>query len=84
MRSPSSNFEAAPTSCFAHLRSDEPYEAQFDLMYDDIDAAHTSFERAGFAVTEIEVGKIHRAFNATAPERFSVRVLDSHAGNRVV
>ena len=66
------------------LEDDEPYEAQFDLMYDDIEDAHASFERAGFVVTEIENGKIHRAFNATAPERFSVRVLDSHAGNRVV
>lgn len=66
------------------LRESGLHEAPFDLMYDNVDDACASFERAGFAVTEIEKGAIHRAFTATAPERFSVRVLDTHAGNRVV
>ena len=63
---------------------DELHEAAFDLMYDDLDAAHTMFAAAGFEVSDIEVGRIHRGFNATAPERFVIRVLDSHADDRVV
>ena len=59
-------------------------EAPFDLMYDDVDAAHTSFRARGFSVSEIQKGRIHRSFHATAPEQFRIQVLDSHAGQRKV
>ncbi|MEN0060628.1 MAG: VOC family protein [Myxococcota bacterium] len=59
-------------------------DAAFDLMFDDLDAAHERFREQGFEVTEIETGRIHRSFYATAPERFRIQVLDSHVGNRVV
>lgn len=66
------------------LEDESLHEAPFDLMFDDIDAAHTRFGEAGFEVTGIEDGRIHRSFQATAPERFRVQVLDSHAGKRAV
>ena len=59
--------------------------APFDLMYDDLDAAHASFREHGFEVTEIRTrGRMHRSFSATAPEQYRITVLDSHAGNREV
>ena len=60
------------------------YEAPFDLMYEDIEAAHERFAAAGFDVTEIAEGRIHRSFTATAPESFVIEVNDSHAGRRPV
>lgn len=63
---------------------DEVGDAPFDLMYDDLDAAHTSFGEQGFEVTAIRDGRIHRSFYATAPEGFRIQVLDSHVGERVV
>lgn len=59
-------------------------DAPFDLMYDDIDAAHASFAEHGYTVTDVEDGRIHRSFYATAPEGYRIQVLDSHAGSRVV
>ena len=59
-------------------------DAPFDLMYDDLDAAHASFTEHGFSVSAIESGRVHRNFYATAPEQYRIQVLDSHAGDRVV
>jgi hypothetical protein len=64
--------------------ADATSDASFDLMYDDVDAAHTRFLAEGFEVTDIKDGKIHRSFYATAPERFRLQVLDSHAGGRAI
>lgn len=58
--------------------------AEFDLMFDDLDAAHSVFAAQGFTVSAIETGRIHRSFEATAPEDFTLQVVDSHAGQRVV
>ncbi|MEO1338639.1 MAG: VOC family protein [Myxococcota bacterium] len=65
-------------------KDDQPTEASFDLMYADLDAAHALFRAEGFEVTEIQNGKIHRSFYATAPEAYRIQVLDSHAGDRPV
>ena len=59
-------------------------EAPFDLMYDDLDAAHTTFRERGFSVSEIRRGGVHRSFLATAPEHYRIKILDSHAGDRIV
>ena len=60
-------------------------DAPFDLMYDDLDAAHAAFRKQGFEVTAIrDSGRVHRSFRATAPGQFRVQVLDSHAGSRAV
>lgn len=63
---------------------EEHFEASFDLMVDDIQAAHTQYRAAGFEVSAVESGRIHESFQAKAPERFSFTVLDSHAKERVV
>ena len=59
-------------------------DAPFDLMYDDIEAAHPLFREQGFTVSDIEDGRMHRSFYATAPEHYRIQVLDSHAGSRSV
>ena len=66
------------------LEHDAEFEAGFDLMYDDIQAARKLFVEAGFEATEVEQGRIHASFWVTAPERFKLQVLDSHAGERLV
>ena len=60
------------------------HEAPFDFMVDDIERAQQRFTAAGFEVTSIEDGRIHRSFTATAPESFVITVNDSHAGGRPV
>ncbi len=59
-------------------------DAPFDLMYDDIDAAHARFREEGFEVSGIASGGVHRGFEAVAPEGYRVRVVDSHVGERAV
>ncbi len=66
------------------LEDDRAHEAGFDLMYEDLEDARTRFETAGFEVGPITEGKVHRGFEAKAPERFSIKVNDSHAGRRAV
>ncbi|MEL6188183.1 MAG: VOC family protein [Myxococcota bacterium] len=61
-----------------------PAPAPFDLMYDDIEAARSTFIEEGFEVTPIQDGRIHRSFRAIAPEGFEIQVVDSHAGDRTV
>ena len=68
----------------AEAEAEGESDAPFDLMYDDLDAAHAMFRDQGFAVTDIQDGRIHRSFHATAPEQYRIQVLDSHAGARVV
>lgn len=66
------------------LEDDTAHEAGFDLMYEDLDGARDLFAEAGFEVGPIAKGNVHRGFEATAPERFSIKVNDSHAGRRAV
>ena len=61
------------------LEGTGPHEVGFDLMYDDIDAAHALFAAQGFQSTDIERGTIHDTFEAVAPEHFRIRVNSSHA-----
>ena len=63
---------------------DQPQDAPFDLMYDDIDQAHGLLAEAGFEVSEIERGKIHDSFWGSAPEGFRIRINSSHDGGRPV
>lgn len=65
-------------------KTDGMTNASFDLMYEDLDAARASFEENGFTVSEIKSGRIHRSFQATAPEQYRIQVLDSHAGSRAI
>lgn len=60
------------------------HELAFDLMFEDLPRARERFVAAGFEVSEISSGKIHDGFTASAPERFSLRAVDSHVGARAV
>ena len=60
------------------------HDATFDLMYDDLDAAHARFREQGFEVSGIRKGGIHHGFVAVAPEGYRIQVVDSHVGTRIV
>lgn len=60
-------------------RVDPGATASFDLMVDDIDAAHASLDTAGLAPSEIERGGIHSSFSVVDPSGTVVPVTSSHA-----
>jgi len=53
--------------------------ASFDLMVDDIDAAHKSFSEMELSPTPIVRGKIHDHFTVTDPAGWVVTINSSHA-----
>ena len=53
----------------------------FDLMVDDIDAAHARFSELGFDPGEIERGRIHDSFEMTEPGGTSILFNSSHVGD---
>ncbi|HZT50797.1 MAG TPA: VOC family protein [Stellaceae bacterium] len=59
-------------------------EAPFDLMVDDIDAAHRRFARQGSKPSRIRRGSIHDTFRVAGPDGCSVEIVSSHAGRRPV
>jgi hypothetical protein len=59
-------------------------EASFDLMVDDVDAAHRRFAARGLKPTRIRRGSIHDSFQLDGPDGYAITVLSSHAGNRPV
>jgi hypothetical protein len=50
----------------------------WDLMVDDIEAAHAQWQADGLAVTSIADGPPHRSFDVTDPDGHVVVVRDSH------
>ena len=56
----------------------EPGQARFDLMVEDIDAAHASYTKLGLPVSGIERGEIHDAFVVTEPGGSTIVVNSSH------
>lgn len=59
-------------------------EAPFDLMVDDIEAAHRSFARKGLKPSRIRRGFIHDTFRLAGPDGCTVEIVSSHAGKRAV
>jgi catechol 2,3-dioxygenase-like lactoylglutathione lyase family enzyme len=59
-------------------------EAAFDLMYDDIDDAHSRCLRLGFNASRLRATAIHRSFTVVGPEGYRVTITSSHAGKRPV
>ena len=53
--------------------------APFDLMVDDVDAAHQRFVADGVAATPIERGNIHDSFTVTGPSGYVIPINSSHA-----
>ncbi len=52
----------------------------FDLMVDDIDAAHARFRELGFAPGDIERGRIHDSFEMQEPGGTNILFNSSHVG----
>ena len=58
--------------------------AYFDLMVDDLDAAHEQCQELGFAPAEIQSGRIHRSFTVDAPSGHTVTFNSSHVSDKPV
>jgi hypothetical protein len=58
--------------------------APFDLMVDDIDAAHADYTAKGFEPGEIKSGSIHSSFHLSGPDGYQVKITSSHTGRRAV
>jgi catechol 2,3-dioxygenase-like lactoylglutathione lyase family enzyme len=56
----------------------------FDIMVDDIDAAHAKLKGYGLEVSEISRGRIHDNFEVQTPDRRALTINSSHAGDRAV
>ncbi len=56
----------------------------FDIMVDDIDAAHRRIQGHGMDVTAINRGRIHDHFEVQTPDRRALTINSSHAGERAV
>ncbi len=69
-------------------RAEQPPEhgapAPFDLMVDDIDAAHRDYAAKGLSPTPISRGRIHDSFALPGPDGWSFTINSSHAGGRAV
>ena len=68
----------------ASRRPRDGAEAPFDLMVDDIDAAHRKFAANGLKPSRISRGSIHDEFRLKGPDGYRVTVLSSHSGRRAV
>ena len=55
----------------------------FDLMVDDIDAAHSKYAADGSSTTPIERGNIHDSFTVTTPTGYVIPVNSSHVAGPV-
>jgi catechol 2,3-dioxygenase-like lactoylglutathione lyase family enzyme len=60
-----------------------PGDAPFDLMVDDLDAAHADWQTRGLAPSAITRGHIHDSFTVTDPDGYVVTVHNSHVAGAV-
>ena len=61
-----------------------PSDAPFDLMVDDVDAAHADLAARGFAPSDIERGRIHDSFTVADPGGARITVNSSHVSDQPV
>jgi hypothetical protein len=68
------------------LRRDEvqPAQAPFDLMVEDLDAAHRRFAELCLAPSPIERGSVHDSFTLREPAGHEIRVNSSHVSEHPV
>lgn len=59
-------------------------QAPFDLMVDDIDAAHRGYAGKGLSPTPIQRGRIHDSFQMPGPGGWVFTVNSSHASGQPV
>jgi catechol 2,3-dioxygenase-like lactoylglutathione lyase family enzyme len=57
--------------------------APFDLMVDDLDAAHADWQARGLEPSPIERGRIHRAFTVRDPDGYVLTINSSHVVGEV-
>jgi hypothetical protein len=58
--------------------------APFDLMVDDIDAAHRDYAEKGLSPTPITRGRIHDSFEVAGPGGWTFTINSSHASGKPV
>lgn len=58
--------------------------APFDLMVDDIDAAHRDYAGKGLSPSAIRRGRIHDSFDLAGPDGWAFTVNSSHASGQPV
>ncbi len=55
----------------------------FDLMVDDVDAAHSAYIEDGYETSAIARGNIHDSFTVTSPTGYVIPVNSSHVNHPV-
>ena len=58
--------------------------APFDLMVDDVDAAHRDYATKGLSPTPIKRGRIHDSFEVAGPGGWTFTVNSSHASGQPI
>ena len=58
--------------------------APFDLMVDDVDAAHRDYAEKGLAPAPIRRGRIHDSFELAGPDGWAFTVNSSHASGEPI
>jgi catechol 2,3-dioxygenase-like lactoylglutathione lyase family enzyme len=58
--------------------------APFDLMVDDVEAAHAEFAAKGLEPGTVKSGSIHSSFYLPGPDGYKLKITSSHAGGRPV
>ena len=56
--------------------------APFDLMVDDIDAAHRDYAGKGLSPAPVSRGRIHNSFELAGPDGWRFTVNSSHASGQ--
>ncbi len=64
--------------------SAESRDAGFDLMVDDLDAAHGVCKEHGLDPEPIDKGRNHRSFSVAEPSGHRIKFFDSHASDNPV
>jgi hypothetical protein len=69
-------------------RAEQPPEpgtgAPFDLMVDDVDAAHRDYAEKGLSPSPVRRGRIHDSFDLAGPDGWRFTVNSSHASGQPV
>jgi hypothetical protein len=69
-------------------KSNEPIAqgaiAPFDLMVDDVDAAHRDYAGKGLSPSGITRGRIHDSFTVSGPSGWAFTVNSSHASGKPI
>ena len=58
--------------------------AQFDLMFDDVEATHRIFKEKGLSPSSIRRGHIHDSFEVVGPDGWVFTINSSHASGQSI